>query len=222
MTITTQTARLNTGDIFEDLRVGLTTARFDPGAKLMPQDLRAIYGCSANTIREVLLRLSFTGLVVFEEQRGFRVRRTSSQRLHDLAIFRIQLEQEGLARSIERGGVAWEAQLSAAHYKLRHIEEQAETPEKLTDVLPLWCAAEWEFHDTLLAACDSPCLRESYRGVYDQFRQQRVTLDNNFGHIDENILEHQLILEAALAHDTVTARQHVYNHLKRNLLPNQS
>lgn len=217
-----EATRTETRMIYEDLRRELTAAGFRPGAKLKPQEMARSYGCSANTLREVLLRLSYAGLVVFEEQRGFRTPDASGQRMHDLTVFRIQLEQVGIERSIERGGVEWEAQVAAAHHKLRHIEEQCTTPEKLQALLPLWSRGEWEFHDTLLSACESPCLREAYVITYDQFRQQRVTRENNFGHIKQNIQEHQRILEAALAHDVGAAQHHVYQHLKRNLLPGQS
>lgn len=216
-----EAARRDTRTIYEDLRRDLTMARFKPGEKLKPSALAQAYGYSANTLREVLLRLSHAGLVVFEEQRGFRTPNASSQRLHDLTVFRVQLEQTGLERSIERGGVEWESQVAAAHHKLRHIEEQCVTPEKLEELIPLWSRGEWEFHDTLLSACESPCLREAYCVTYDQFRQQRVAQADNFGHIKENIREHQRILEAALAHDVEAAKHHVFQHLKRNLLPGQ-
>ena len=75
--------KIETADIYEDLRTKLITAHFDPGSRLKPADLMGDYGCSANTLRETLFRLSTCGLVAFEEQRGFRVRPVSRQRQHD-------------------------------------------------------------------------------------------------------------------------------------------
>ena len=210
-------ARTETPDIYRDLHANLTMGGFAPGEKLLPAPLCNRYGCSANTIREVLFRLASVGLVVFEEQRGFRARRSSISRQHDLTKFRILLEQEGATMSMRNGGIGWEAQLTAAHHKLSHIEAEISRTGALEPVLPLWCAAEWEFHDALSAACDSPLLRETFKSIYDQFRQQLVTRERNFGYYPDNVPEHQKILDAALARDEAACRRHIHNHLARNL-----
>lgn len=212
--------KTETPDIYRDLHMQLTIGGIGPGQKLMPEPLRARYGCSANTLREVLLRLSSVGLVVFEEQRGFRAQPASSQRIHDLTKFRIMLEQEGAALSIRQGGIGWEAQLTAAHHKLSHIEAEISRTGDVKPVLPLWSAAEWEFHDALSAACDSPLLRQTFHAVYDQFRQQLITRARNFGYFADNVPEHQKIVDAALARDEGACRQAIYDHLVRNMTGN--
>lgn len=211
--------RTETPDIYRDLHSKLTMGGFAPGEKLLPGPLCIRYGCSANTIREVLFRLASVGLVVFEEQRGFRARRSSVSRQHDLTKFRILLEQNGATLSMRNGGIAWEAQLTAAHHKLSHIEAEISRTGALEPVLQLWCAAEWEFHDALSAACDSPLLRETFRSIYDQFRQQLVTHERNFGYYSDNVPEHRKILDAALARDETACCKHIHDHLARNLAP---
>lgn len=211
------TIKSETPDIYDDLLNKLVTAQFAPGQKLMPAALRVQYGCSANTIREVLLRLSSVGLVSFTEQRGFRARRSTLERQHDLTMVRIMLEQEGVALSIKNGGIEWEAQLAAAHHKLSHIEARIATLGAVEPVLKPWCAAEWEFHDTLMSACGSQVLRETFRSIYDQFRQQLVTQERNYGYFTDNIKEHESILAAALARDVGLCRARIYDHLSRNL-----
>lgn len=209
--------KIQTPDIYHDLHLRLTTGAITPGQKLMPEPLRARYGCSANTLREVLLRLSSVGLVVFEEQRGFRAQPASAQRTSDLTKFRIMLEQEGASLSIAKGGIAWEAQLSAAHHKLGHIEAEIARTGDVEPLLPLWSNAEWEFHDTLSSACESPLLRQTFRTIYDQFRQQLITRARNFGYFADNVTEHQKIVAAAMARDETACRQHIHDHLARNL-----
>ena len=211
--------RFETPDIHEDLRVKLTTAFFEPGAKLKPSDLIGTYRCSANTIREILFRLAAAGLVAFEEQRGFRVRPVSPQRQHDLTSFRITLEQQGACQSLRNSGLDWEARLTAAHHKLSHIEARISASGEIESVLVPWCAAEWEFHETLVSASDSPILRETFRSIYDQFRQQLVTRARNYGYFEGNIAEHKTIVDAALAGDEAGLQQAIYDHLKRNLIP---
>lgn len=218
MTISTE--KTDTPNIYRDLHQRLITAGFTPGEKLKPETLRALYGCSANTIRDVLLRLSTVGLVSFEEQRGFRAQETSPEKRHDVARFRILLEQEGANLSIRNGDIMWEAQLSAAHHKLSHIETTIAKKGELDAYLPLWSAAEWEFHDTLISACQSPLLRATYRNIYDQFRQQMVAQERDFGsnYFQAIITEHQTILDAALDRDEPRCRDAIFEHMKRNFI----
>ncbi|MEK6216822.1 MAG: FCD domain-containing protein, partial [Boseongicola sp.] len=118
-----------------------------------------------------------------------------------------------------QGGLAWEARLTAAHHKLRHIESQI-IRESLQDVyVTLWSDAEFEFHDTLISASGSPILRETYANIYFQFRQQMVNLERDFGsdYFKAIIDEHQAILDAALARDVAGCQKAIYDHLKRNL-----
>lgn len=213
--------RTETPDIYEDLRIKLITAQFSPGAKLKPADLRGLYGCSANTVRETLFRLASVGLVLFEDQRGFRVRPTNARRQHDLTTFRITLEQEGATQSMRLGGIEWEARLTAAHHKLSHIENQISKIGSIEPVLIPWCKAEWEFHETLVSACDSPILRSTFQSVYDQFRQQLVTRERNFGYFEGNIAEHQRIVDCALNGTPQEVREALHDHLKRNLIASQ-
>ena len=195
------------------------TAELRPGEKLKPSELQGFYGCSANTVRDVLLRLSKVGLVEFEMQRGFRVRASTPARRHDVTKFRILLEQEGARLSMLNGGVEWEAQLSAAHHKLSHIESQIARADDVTPFLGLWSDAELEFHETLISSCGSPILRETYGDIYVQFRQQMVGLERDFGtsYFHSIIDEHQAILNAALARDVEGCKTAIYDHLKRNL-----
>jgi DNA-binding GntR family transcriptional regulator len=208
--------KFSTPQIYEDLHMKLVTAQIPQGAKLRSEHLRDRYVCSANTVREVLFRLASEGLVLFEEQRGFRARPLDPERLHYLTKFRIMLEQEGATASIQKGGLQWESEFSAAHKKLSHIESQIEGPNPTGEALRLWSLAEREFHDALLSACDSPFLRVGYRRTYDQFRQQKI-MQPDYGYHHENVPEHLEILNAALARDVMRCKIAIYNHMKRNL-----
>ncbi|MCT8161596.1 GntR family transcriptional regulator [Pseudoruegeria sp. SHC-113] len=210
----------DTAAIYSDLQDKLINGYFGAAAKLKPGTLQGAYGCSANTIRDVLLRLSSMGLVTFELQRGFRTQPCSQSIRADVTRFRIMLEQEGAARSMKLGGVAWEAQLTAAHHKLVHIETRiARESGAPGEDSALWSSAEYDFHRTLISACDSPILLHSFDSIYLQFRQQMFALERDFGgdYFRAIIGEHQTILDAALGRDEAACRKAIHDHLKRNL-----
>ena len=166
------------------------------------------------------MRLSNLGLVEFQLQRGFRATESTMRRRSDVARFRVLLEQEGVAESMRRGGVGWEARLTGAHHKLLHIERQIAAEGDVSDYMHLWTQAEREFHETLISACDSPLHLEAFARIYLQFRQQNVTLQRDFGPnaFETIILEHQAIVDAALARDEAACRAAIFDHLKRNIL----
>ena len=211
--------RFETNDIYEDLKAKLVTGSLVPGAKLKPTELQADYDCSANTLRDVLMRLCNLGLVEFQIQKGFRVTECSPERQRDVARFRLLLEREGASESMERGGVAWEARLAASHHKLSHIEKRIVDETDIADFLPLWTDAEREFHETLISASDSPLLIATFSQVYLQFRQQFVGQQRDFGtnYFEAIISEHKAIVDAALGRDRTACSEAIYQHLKRNL-----
>ncbi|MEP2640889.1 GntR family transcriptional regulator [Roseobacter sp.] len=204
-------------DVYDDMRHRLITGEFEYGTKLRAEKLRQDYGCSASTVREVLFRLSTVGLVEFQEQRGFRAPYQSVEQQHELTHMRILLETEGACQSIRLGGVEWESRLTAAHHKLSHIETRVRTSGDLTPLLDLWSRAEQEFHETLIDACGSELLKRTHVVIYDQFRQQLVSVETNYGYFPENIREHQAILDAALERNEDLMRVCVNDHLARNL-----
>ncbi|SDY89475.1 transcriptional regulator, GntR family [Jannaschia faecimaris] len=211
-------SRIGTPDIYADLQHRLLTGGFAPGAKLMPSSLHAEYGCSANTVRDVLLQLSKVGLVEFEIQRGFRARNVSVQKRAEIARFRVLLEQEGAVASMRNGGLEWEAALAAAHHRLMHIEQQF---AKVRDDIPfvgIWSDAELSFHRTLLSECRLPPLLETFDSVYMQFRQQMVGLEKNCvpSYFHRIVQEHQAIVDAATANDEAAMRQAIYDHQARH------
>jgi DNA-binding GntR family transcriptional regulator len=213
-------ARLDTPGIYDDLQRQLLTGGFAPGAKLMPSTLRLEYGCSANTVRDVLLQLSKVGLVTFEMQRGFRAAPVSRERRAQIAAFRVLLEQEGAVRSQARGGLPWEARLTAAHHSLRHIEQQVARAGDTMPFVGIWSDAELAFHRTLIGECGLPPLIETFEDVYMQFRQQMVGLERDCvpAYFRTIIDEHQDIVDAAVSGDSDRLRAAIAAHQSRHAL----
>lgn len=204
---------------YNHLRDRVVNGHFQPGQKIKAQDVAQEYGLATSSVREVMFRLSLVGLLDFQEQRGFRIPQSSRALQHDLTTFRILLECEGACMSIRARSVAWEAQLTAAHHKLSHIESRVHQGQSDHSVLSLWTKAEQEFHQTLIAGCGSTILRDTHDVIYHRFRQQLITVDQQFEFVPENILQHQGILDAVLSGDEDLTRTRVRAHLSRNLDP---
>lgn len=203
---------------FDDLRDKLVNGHFAPEQRLKPSELATDFACSASAMREALFRLATLGLVDFRDQRGFRVPESSPQLQQELTQMRILLECEGACLSIRLGDLGWEARLTAAHHKLRHIESRVDLGNSSREALILWTTAELEFHKTLIEACGSSLILKMHEQVYQQFRQQLITADRLFQFVPENIDQHQGIIDAALARDEHLVCARITQHLSRSLI----
>lgn len=205
--------------IYDQVLDRVVNGEFASNQRLKSNVLGNEYTISASRMREVLFRLSNVGLVTFEEQKGFRIPKESSALRADLAQFRIMLESEGAILSIRTRDVDWESRLMAAHHKLAHIENRIESGEHADDrVLRLWTQAELNFHQTLIDACGSETLKETHRLIYDRFRQQVISIDKKFAFVPQNVMQHQGILDAVMAHDEDLTRIRIREHLAHNLV----
>ncbi|MBI0436157.1 GntR family transcriptional regulator [Roseomonas sp. KE0001] len=80
-------ARSLTSAVQARLRAEIVACRFRPGEKLPIAALNTRFKVSYALVREALSRLMADGLVVAEDQRGFRASPISLADLHDLTRF---------------------------------------------------------------------------------------------------------------------------------------
>lgn len=171
----------------------------DPGERLRLPDLSARYECGISPLREALARLSSTGLVVQEDQKGFRVSTVSPEDLSDLTEVRTEIECLALRRSIQRGNLEWETRIVSAHHRLSRISYvNARNSRELSSD---WEAAHQEFHLALVSACQSRWLLQ-FRNVLAQqtARYRRLIVSIGMGKRDV-AEEHTQIVDAVLARD---------------------
>lgn len=167
----TRTATTRGIEAYERLRADVLTGRFAPGEPLRLAVLTARYGVSTSVVREALARLAEQHLAVLAPNSGYRTAEVSREDLLDLTDLRVRLEGEALARSVERGDVAWEATVVAAHHVLERTSIAHEGGPGSTDA---WADAHALFHEQLVAACGSPrllALTRSLRDSAELYRQ---------------------------------------------------
>lgn len=145
------------------IREDLVSGRIRPGEKLMPQRLATRYGFSSAVLREALLKLSAEGFVENLPQRGFRSVSIDADTVWEIAHYRVLIEAEGARLSILRGDMKWEANLTAAHHLLSHLEEVMRGQDHSMEQLRYWSGCDRAFHEALIAACGSRRLIGQFR-----------------------------------------------------------
>jgi len=194
---------------YDRIRADIVFARLQPGSRLRLDRLAKVYGASVSTVREILSRLSSEGLVIAEEQRGFRVTPVSPEGLRDVAAMRLLLETYALPLSFEAGDLEWESRVVAAHYKLAAMERRMLAGE--TAGMELWKRYDREFHQSLIEACGSQTLLDLYVGVFDQYLRYQMVAVVFRGEIAA--AEHKLLLDCALGRNAERACEVLARHV---------
>lgn len=209
----TEEGRTLAAFVYRRLRADILSSRLPPGTKLHFGRLREDYQVGLSPLREALSRLVASGLVTTVGQRGFRVATASKADLLDVAMVRKELEGSALRKSIAHGDDAWEAQVVAARHRLLLLERgNSEVASE-----EFWEERHREFHRALISACNSQWLLHLTALVNDQFdRYRRMAVENSLSQHPTS-LEHQEIMEAALARDADRAVHLLGEHIDQAL-----
>ncbi|UYG00791.1 MULTISPECIES: GntR family transcriptional regulator [unclassified Halomonas] len=195
--------------IFETLRQDLVRGRFAAGEKLAINALRERYQVGLSPLREALNKLAAFGLLVQENQRGFRVPGLSEAELEDITRLRLELEGMAFERAIAQGDAQWEADLLGAAHRLKRAD-------KTQDMGEAWEALHTRFHRTLVAPCGSAWLIRFIEQLHDQFDRYR-RLGANPPVIRQPLDDqHQKLVELALARDVQAGRELMDDHIRQS------
>ena len=207
-----QPSRSLTEAAYETLRADLLACRLRPGDRLKISDLCQRLGANLSAVREALARLTADGLVEAEPQRGFRVAPISQADLRDLTAVRIDIEAMCLRRAIAVGDLAWEAQVVAAFHRMTHLPER--DPADPVRINEAWAQEHANFHEALVAACDSPWLLRMRALLYAQSERYR-RLSAPLGGVPRDLdHEHRDIMNATLARSADLAAALMGEHLR--------
>ncbi|MGI9235916.1 MAG: GntR family transcriptional regulator [Woeseiaceae bacterium] len=155
---TNENGRISTqaSSVYDRLQSDILTGKLQPGLKLRLKDLIEIYGTGNSPLREALNRLSANGMVLREENRGFRVPPASNEDLMELTRTRCWLEEIALRESIAKGDSEWEERIVLSFHWLARAARNGGESSKTTS--PEWEEHHREFHQALISACNSKIL----------------------------------------------------------------
>ena len=201
-----------TTQIYEALRADILHTRIEPGRRLKIADLSNRFGVSLSVVREALIRLGEQGLVVANPQRGFSVVELSVNDLDDLTNVRTQIESMALRDSVAHGGVAWEAQVVAAHHRLERTEIYVDPAH----INPEWLDAHRAYHQALEAGGASKRLRAIANTLRDNAELYRMWSRTWAHDVDRDVVgEHRSIMTAAFSGDPDAAVAALSQHIAR-------
>ncbi|MFC1460039.1 GntR family transcriptional regulator [Microvirga arabica] len=194
---------------YRKIRSDIVFGRLGPGKKLKLDRLKADYGASVSTLREILNRLHSERLVVAEGQKGFEVAPVSIANLREIAALRQLLEGRALEQSFRAGDMEWEGRVVAAHHRLARMEERMSQGDR--SQTEEWKRYDWQFHQALISACGSKMLIDNHAAVFDKYLRYQMIALSYRGDIAAN--EHAELLECALTRDAARACEVLTRHV---------
>jgi DNA-binding GntR family transcriptional regulator len=185
--------------VYDRLQADILSGELQPGRKLRLKELIDTYDTGNSPLREALNRLSANGMVVREENRGFRVPPASTAELNELTRTRCWLEEIALRESIANGDVAWEERIVLAYHWLSRAAQSTDAEARHTS--PEWEEHHREFHLALISACNSNILIDFCSQLQKRTFRYR-NLAEVVAYRDRHELEeHRELQEAALNRD---------------------
>lgn len=160
----TGTATLSSG-IVDQLRLELLKGVIAPGTKLRVDDLKVKFQVSLTPVREALMRLTAEGLVIAEDQRGFRVAPVSTQNLREITELRDIIECLALRHAIANADIDWETEIVATLHRLNAFNSRRGGDD--VSINEDWERWRRQFHMALTGACRMPLMLSFCKTLHD-------------------------------------------------------
>ncbi len=196
---------------YDRLHDDILTGALKPGEKLRLKDLIDRYQTGNSPLREALNRLSAKGMVVREENRGFRVPPAKKDELLELTKTRCWLEEIGLRESIKHGDSEWEERIVLSFHRLKRASS-GESAGDDSQFMHQWEAVHQDFHMALISACRSDILIRYCAELHQRsYRYRNLAEVVEYRGIHEQD-EHQALQNAALSRDANKAAELLRKH----------
>lgn len=206
-------AKTLNGEIFARVRSDILAGHLAPGTRLRPGELAKEHAVSTSVMREALTRLAEQELVVWVPQTGFRVAALSLEDLQDLTNVRLDIEVLAIRYAVQRGDISWEGQVLAALHTLERTQQF--DPNDLDRFTEAWAEAHANFHNALLAGCNSRRfigIAAQLRDGSELYRRWSHALKHDY---ERDIpAEHRTLLKAVLDRDEDAAAEALRSHIR--------
>jgi DNA-binding GntR family transcriptional regulator len=190
------------------------------GSRLRQEALAEEFGVSRTPVREALRKLEATGLVELMPNRGAVVRGPSAREIRE--AYEVRAELEGLAAELAAGRISdrdllrlREAQALFRRSVETLIARRARRPQPWKDE-SVWVQANDLFHQAILDAAGNERLSDTIADLHRSFPRDLTwaALSQSSRLLEENVEQHEAILEAIERRDPVEARQRMIEHVR--------
>jgi len=181
------------------LRRDIVRGVFAPSERLKVEHLTKFYNIGHSPVREAILRLSSSGLIVHEYQKGYRVAPVSLADFNDAIDVYQRIYRMALAMAMEEGEDAWEERVVVALHRSLKVQKVLHRGDLERE---LWQQAYRDLHSALLSGCGSRLLLNVIGNIADRLeRYINLFADLSSDRDRDHHTEHREIVDALIARD---------------------
>jgi DNA-binding GntR family transcriptional regulator len=190
------------------------------GTRLRQETLAEEFGVSRTPVREALRKLQATGLVELLPNRGAVVRGPSAREIRE--AYEVRAELEGLAAELAAGRISdrdllrlREAQALFRKSVETLIARRARRRAPWKDE-SVWVRANDLFHQAILDAAGNERLSDTIADLHRSFPRDLTwtALSQSSRLLEENVEQHEAVLEAIEQRDSAEARRRMIEHIR--------
>lgn len=191
--------------VLQRVRAEIIAGESSPGTMYSVPTLASALGVSSTPVREALLELARTGLLVPVKNRGFRVKERSLQELRDLFNMRELLELHAARLVAEKP----QKDLSS----LTDLADQIRQAYEADDVQS-YLESDRTFHRDLIDAAGNRLLTETAMGLRDTMRLYGIRSQAGRDRQKDSIAEHYEIIALAKAGESGQLETLLRRHIR--------
>jgi DNA-binding GntR family transcriptional regulator len=178
--------------VVERVRSEIVSGRVPPGSVYSVPGLATELGISTTPVREALLELTRSGLLVPMRNRGFRVERLSLEALDHLFTMRELLERFALETLARQG-------LKDRDLLTGYADEVAQAVE--AGDVAAYIASDRAFHEAMVSQVANPLLTKMVMQLRDDMRLYGIDSAEGQKRQKESVKEHYQMIELAEKRD---------------------
>lgn len=189
----------------EAIEEQIAVGKLKPGDHLDETELAKEFGVSRTPIREALIQLASTGIVMMRRRRGAVVAEIGPQQL--VEMFEVMAEIEAMSGRLaaRRMSAAEHAQLRAAHEACREAAEAKDSDE--------YFYRNEAFHDCIYAGSHNTFLTEQARTLHRRLRPYRRLQLRVRDRVSNSYAEHDAVVKALIAGDEERTAELLRQHI---------
>jgi DNA-binding GntR family transcriptional regulator len=196
-------------EIASALQARVLRGEIPSGARLRQETIAADFGVSRTPVREALRKLQAVGLVDLAPNKGAVVRAPTVREIREGYVVRAELE--GLAAALAATLIT-RSQLERLHESVELFRTCRDTDAELE----LWSRANASFHEIVHEAAANERLRAILADLHKSFPRDltEIVLGEKPRRIEDNVEQHERILDAIEGHDSDLARARMIEHVR--------
>jgi DNA-binding GntR family transcriptional regulator len=200
-----ETDRMQRWRLRDQLEEEIANGTLPPGFRLDEQALAERYAVSRTPIREALMQLSASGLVVLRPRRGAVVASLTPGQL--LEMFEVMAELEGMAGRLAARRATREDldRLLETHASCRQAAESGDSDSYYYE--------NERFHDAVYAASHNAFLYQECAALHRRLKPYRRLQLRVPNRMPTSFAEHDAIVAAIVAHDSEQAQRLLRQHV---------